>query len=120
MVKKTIFVHEISSIKHNHFSFKNKKKEIIKDFPFVIKKVGKDSYHFDEEDLVKLSKYEKDLAPHDDSDKLSRNEYIKEMKKEFYHQIRSGNMDELLTHLYKMESENIELKWGGPVDREFK
>ena len=119
-LKKTIYIHDISSIKHNHFSFKDVQ-GIIRDNPFVLKKAPDGShYHFDEEELVAMSQYEKDLAPHDDSSKLSRKEYIEEMKKEFYHQIRSGNMDDLLIRLYKLKEGDIELKWGGPVDHVFK
>ncbi|MBT2572328.1 hypothetical protein [Planococcus sp. ISL-110] len=119
-MKKTIFVHDISSIKHNHFSFKDNL-GVIKDYPFVLKTAPDGSaYHFDKNDLVEMSHYEKDLAPHDDSSKLSRKGFINEMKKEFYHQIRSGNMDDILTHLYKLEGESIELKWGGHTDHDFK
>lgn len=42
------------------------------------------------------------------------------MKKEFYHHIRSGNMDEILTRLYKLDPESVQLKWGGPVEHKFK
>ena len=119
-VKKTIFVHDISSIKHNYFSFKDKQ-GVIKDYPFVLKKAPDgSSYHFDKDDLAAMSKYERDLAPHDDDSQLSRTGYIKEMKREFYHQIRSGNMNDLLTRLYKLENGNVEVKWGGPVDHNFK
>ncbi|SDH33652.1 hypothetical protein SAMN04487975_10457 [Planococcus glaciei] len=120
MVKKTIFVSDISSIKHNHFSFKNKK-DVIKEYPFVVKTAPDgSSYHFDQEDLAAMSNYEKDLAPHDEKDRLTKTEYIGKMKQEFYHQIRSGNMDEILAFLYKMENKDFELKWEGMIKPKFK
>lgn len=71
-VKKTIFVNDISSIKHNHFSFKDDL-GVIKADPFVIKKAPDGSpYHFDKDDLEEMSKYEKDLAPHDEKDSLTK------------------------------------------------
>lgn len=113
-------VKDISSIKHNYFSFKNDV-GVITDHPFVIKKAPDgSSYHFDKEDLENMSKYEIDLAPHKDEDSLSRKEYIQKMKREFYHQIRSGNMDSILSSLYKLEDEKLQLKWGGPVEPDFK
>lgn len=118
-MKKTIFVHDISSIKHNHFSFKDES-GIIKDYPFILKKAPDGShYHFNQDDLELMSKHEKDLAPHDEKS-LSKKEYIAGMKKEFYHQIRAGNMDEILTSLYELEDGSIELKWGGAVSHKFK
>lgn len=119
-VKKPIFVNDISSIKHNHFTFKDEL-GVIKDYPFVIKKAPDgSSYHFDKDDLEEMSKYEKDLAPHDETDSLTKKEYIEKIKKEFYHHIRSGNMDDILSRLYNLESESVQLKWGGPVEHKFK
>lgn|GEM_PF-6480249 len=118
-MKKTIFVHDISSIKHNHFSFKDES-GLIKDYPFVLKVApGGSHYHFDKADLELMSKHEKDLAPHDEK-RTSKKEYIEEMKKEFYHQIRAGNMDEILISLYELKDESVELKWGGEVSHKFK
>ncbi|MCH4826294.1 hypothetical protein [Planococcus halocryophilus] len=38
----------------------------------------------------------------------------------FYHQIRAGNMDEILISLYELKDESVELKWGGEVSHKFK
>lgn len=115
-VKKTIFINKISSIKHNHFTFLGNSEVIITGYPFVIKKASDGTrYHFDKDDLEKMSKYEKDLVPHDDGDVLSRNDYIDKIKNEFKHHIRSGNMDVILSRLYGLEDEGVELKWTGPV-----
>jgi len=119
-LKKIIEVSGITSIKHNHFTFIGEKR-LIESSPFVIKKAPDGSrYHFDKEDLEKMSEYEKDLAPHDEKDQMSRKEYIESMKKEFYHQIRSGNMDEILAKFYRLEEGSLELKWVGPIDPKFK
>ncbi|WKA55562.1 hypothetical protein [Planococcus shixiaomingii] len=119
-MKKTIIVDDISSIKHNHFTLLSNKR-IIKDHPFIIKKAPDgSSYHFDKEDLEKMSKYEKDLAPHEETDPLSKREYILKMKKEFYHLIRSGEMDTILSRLYELEDRTVQLKWAGPIEYKFK
>ena len=119
-MKKTIFVTDISSIKHNHFSFKNNG-DVILEKPFKIKKAPDGSrYHFDKNDLAIMSRFEKDLAPHDEKDSLSKTAYISKMKKEFYHLIRAGEMDTILSNLYGIEKDSIELKWDGPINHEFK
>lgn len=115
-VKKKISVNKVSSIKHNHFTFLGNSEVIITDYPFVIKKASDGSrYHFDKYDLEKMSKFEKDFAPHSDADVLSRNEYIEKIKNEFKHHIRSGNMDDILSRLYGLEDEGVQLEWTGPV-----
>ncbi|WP_282020221.1 hypothetical protein [Planomicrobium okeanokoites] len=119
-MKRTILVHDISSIKHNYFSFKNEE-GVIKESPFVIKRAPDgSSYHFDKEDLEKMGQYDSDLAPHDEKEKISKAEYIRKMKQEFYHQIRSGNMDVILTKLYKLSGDEFELRWGVEVEHKFK
>lgn len=119
-MKKTILVHDISSIKHNYFSFKNED-GVIRESPFVIKTAPDgSSYHFDKEDLETMSRYDNDLAPHDETEKLSKTEYIRNMKQEFYHQIRSGNMDSIIAGLYKLKEDDFELQWGGEVEHKFR
>ncbi|CEG23773.1 hypothetical protein BN1080_02778 [Planococcus massiliensis] len=118
-LKKVIEVSNITSIKHNHFAFKDRTKTI-ESPPFIVKRAPDGSgYHFDKEDLERMSAYERVLAPHDDRDQMTRTEYIQSMKQEFFHQIRSGNMNEVLTKLYNLEEGSLELKWVGPIDPEF-
>jgi hypothetical protein len=83
---KKIFVDDISSISESIFSFKYKGR-IIKTEPlnlkFKLEENRGSSYHFNHDDLKKLSTINNKLKPFDSNEDLSKREYIYHMKQHF-------------------------------------
>ena len=115
-----ILVDEISSIGESYFSFKLKgaivREGILKELCRL--KDGKDTYHFNERDLEKMSDCCVDIFPwkwgngYPQYSRLKRNDYIELMKYTFYWYIEKGEMAKISSCLTKGER-NFQITWGG-------
>jgi hypothetical protein len=122
-IMKTIWVQDISSISESIFSFKSKN-GVIKEEPFRCKqkqeKNAVSSYHFDKDDLVEINKYYNTIYPYNPSSKITKSQYIDNMKQQFYLLIKENQMPTLLSRLYKISVEDIEVKWDPKKEPKFK
>jgi hypothetical protein len=120
---KTILVQDISSISESIFSFKNKN-GVIKEEPFRCKqkqeKNAFSNYHFDKDDLIEINKYYKTIYPYNPSSKVTKSQYIDNMKQQFYLLIKDNQMPTLLSKIYKIPVEDLEVKWDPKKEPKFK
>lgn len=121
-MSKVIKIDYITSIGENYFSLLHKRK-IIDNYPFELKKKVTpktlSNYHFDRNDLEKMSTVFDQLAPYQAGDGISKKEFIYSMKMSFYHRIKNGDLSNILSAVNPTYGE-FEYEWVGKEPPEFK